>query len=158
MRKISQNSQASNDKIVQLQNQVHWFAHFHVPQCRQQYTSNPDYFFLPVLHASSKRPTTSCEQSRTRQQDWGRATPRWPSRWASWRAWTESCRREAAQQTERRLSWRRSFFIFRAPWTQKGGTTARAQRKSESCKVTHDTKKKLPRGKVVNDLKMLCLR
>lgn len=29
MRKISQNSQASNDKIVQLQNQVHTLTHTH---------------------------------------------------------------------------------------------------------------------------------
>lgn len=154
MRKISQNSQASNDKIVQLQNQVRSPLTFTSWRGRRRDASKLD--FCLFLHASWKRPTTSCERSRTRRQDWGRATRRWPSRWASWRAWTESCRRGAAQQRGRKGSWRRSCCIFRAPWTQKGGTTARARRKSGSCKVTSGTNNP-HRGNFGISLKMFCL-
>lgn len=88
------------------------------------------------LIGSWKRPTTCCVRSRTRQRGWGRATRRWRSQWASWRAWTASCRRGAAGQTERRRSWRRRSCFFRAPWTRRGGTTAKDPRRSGNCKVT----------------------
>lgn len=142
MRKISQNSQASNDKIAQLQNQVN--AHTRAHKCivwmggkkGQCIDLRGPFWSLSVWTCSWKKPMTSCAQSRTRQRGCGRATQRWRSRWASWRAWTETCRRGAVQQTGRRPSCRRSCCFFRAPWTQRGGTTAKAPRRSGNCKVT----------------------
>lgn len=94
------------------------------------------FWSLSVFNGSWERPMTSCAQSQTQQRGCGRATRRWQSPWASWRAWTVTCRRGAEQQTGRRPSCRRSSCFFRAPWTQRGGTTARALRRSGNCKVT----------------------
>lgn len=142
LRKISQN----NEKVAQLQNQVSftrrpsrgleniYYIQTSKKTCHIVWPWSTNIFPISATD-SLGRPMTFCGPSRTRWCVWGRATRRWWSPWVSWRAWTVKCKRKAVRRKAPDSSWRKSYCSYRPRWTLRGEPAARAQRRSENCRV-----------------------